>query len=135
MISVRRETPGAQILRDLAPDLTPMLDILFVLLGVFMITAGAVFHSLDLKLPSSISEELALINEPKHIMLEIREDVYALDGRVVEDFDTLQSAISETIMAKPEHELIVAGDRRVAIEKLLKVLLFSNLKELSLPTS
>lgn len=135
MISVRRETPGSQILRDLAPDLTPMLDILFVLLGVFMITAGAVFHSLDLKLPSSVSEELTLINEPKHIMLEIREDVYALDGRVVEDFDTLQSAISETIMAKPEHELIVAGDRRMAIEKLLKVLLFSNLKELSLPTS
>lgn len=58
MIGVRRETPGAQILRDLAPDLTPM------------------------------------------------------------------SAISETIMAKPEHELIVAGDRSVAIEKLLKVLTY-----------
>ena len=124
MISVRRETPGAQILRDLAPDLTPMLDILFILLVFFMITAGAVFHSLDLKLPSSVSEELTLINEPKHIMLEIREDAYALDGRVVADFDTLQSAISETIMAKPEHELIVAGDRRVAIEKLLKVLTY-----------
>ena len=57
-------------------------------------------------------------------MLEIREDVYALDGRVVADFDTLQSEISETIMAKPEHELIVAGDRSVAIEKLLKVLTY-----------
>ena len=124
MISVHRETPGTRILRDLAPDLTPMLDILFILLVFFMITAGAVFHSLDLKLPSSVSEELTRINESKHIMLEIREDAYVLNGRVVEDFDTLRSTISEAIMAQPEYGLIVAGDRHVAIEKLLKVLTY-----------
>lgn len=124
MISMHREPPRAQILRDLAPDLTPMLDILFILLVFFMLTAGAVFHSLDLNLPSSVSEELVLINEPKHIMLEIRENVYALDGRTIEDFSAFRSAVSKAITAKPEHELIVAGDRRVAIEKLLKVLTY-----------
>jgi biopolymer transport protein ExbD len=124
MISLRQSDPHDGTLRDLAPDLTPMLDILFILLVFFMITAGAVFQSLDLKLPSSVSEKFSLMNESKHIMLEIREDSYALDGQTIADFDSLKIAVPEIIKAKPEHEVIIAGDKRIAIEKLLKVLTY-----------
>jgi biopolymer transport protein ExbD len=68
------------VLSDIAPDLTPMLDILFILLVFFILTAGAVFQSLELTLPENVSEELELAHEPKHIMLEIRPQNYALDG-------------------------------------------------------
>jgi len=124
MIRLRHSDPHDGTLRDLAPDLTPMLDILFILLVFFMITAGAVFQSLDLKLPSSVSEELSLMNEPKHIMLEIREDSYALDGKKITNFEGLKTAVLEAIKANPEHELIIAGDKRIAIEELLKVLTY-----------
>lgn len=109
-------------LRDLAPDLTPMLDILFILLVFFMITAGAIFQSLDLKLPASISGELVLLNEPQHIMVEIHEDKYVLDGTAVADFQDLTTILLPLIHDRPQHKIIVAGDRNATIERLLMLL-------------
>lgn len=124
MINLRQSDPHDGTLRDLAPDLTPMLDILFILLVFFMITAGAVFQSLDLTLPSSVAEELSIVNEPKHIMLEIRESGYAIDGKQIAEFEQLKQLVPDTIKAKPEHELIIAGDKNIPIEQLLKVLTY-----------
>ena len=124
MINLRQSDPHDGTLRDLAPDLTPMLDILFILLVFFMITAGAVFQSLDLTLPSSVAEELSIVNVPKHIMLEIRENGYAIDGKTINDFAMLKKLVPDTIKAKPEHELIIAGDKNIPIEQLLKVLTY-----------
>jgi biopolymer transport protein ExbD len=124
MIKLASEDPHSGTLRDLAPDLTPMLDILFILLVFFLLTAGAVFQSLDLKLPSTVEEEVDLVNASQHIMLEIRQEAYALDGQKISSFEDLKSALKDEIAAKPDHELIVAGDKRIAIENLLKVLTY-----------
>lgn len=109
-------------LRDLAPDLTPMLDILFMLLVFFLLTAGSVFQSLELTLPSAVEEETTEIRPPNHIMLEIRTDSYALDGKELTTFADLKTALDGALAARTGKELIVAGDRKVAIERLLQVL-------------
>ncbi|WP_339714927.1 biopolymer transporter ExbD [uncultured Sneathiella sp.] len=124
MITLQSEDPHGGTLRDLAPDLTPMLDILFILLVFFLLTVGTVFKSLDLKLPSAVEEELTQLNEPRHIMLEIREGSYALDGEQMDNFIELKTALRATLAEKPDYELIVAGDRRIAIERLLRVLTY-----------
>ncbi|MBO0333271.1 biopolymer transporter ExbD [Sneathiella sp. CAU 1612] len=124
MITLQPEDSHGGTLRDLAPDLTPMLDILFILLVFFLLTVGTVLRSLDLQLPLAVEEELEQLNEPKHIMLEIRESSYALDGKEFDHFVELKEAIKESRAARPEHEIIVAGDRQISIEKLLKVLTY-----------
>lgn len=124
MIHLQQNDSHDGTLRDLAPDLTPMLDILFILLVFFMLTAGAVFQSLDLTLPSSVAEELSLLNEPKHIMLEIKKDSYAIEGKQISDFGELKQLLPDTLNARPEHELIIAGDKNIPIEQLLKVLTY-----------
>ncbi|MCG8545178.1 MAG: biopolymer transporter ExbD [Alphaproteobacteria bacterium] len=110
--------------RDLALDLTPMLDILFILLVFFLLTAGSILQKLDLQLPSSVSEAVAPVNAPKHILLEIRDGSYALNGEEVTTFKVLKSALDGVLKSKPDHDVIVAGDKRVAIEELLRVLTF-----------
>lgn len=122
MIHLHNPSDNESALADLMPDLTPMLDILFILLVFFMLSAGAVFQSLDLTLPSSVTEELAVVNEPKHIMLEIRAHDYAVDGQAIINFEQLQQSIAKTVKQKPEHEVIIAGDKDISIERLLKVL-------------
>lgn len=111
-------------LHDLMPDLTPMLDILFILLVFFMLTAGAVYQSIEITLPSSVQEELSLVNEPKHIMLEIRPDRFVVDGKQVPTLVALKQLMPKVIAQKPSYELVVAGDKGIAIERLLKVLTF-----------
>lgn len=111
-------------LHDLMPDLTPMLDILFILLVFFMLTAGAVYQSIEITLPSSVQEELSLVNEPKHIMLEIRADRFVVDGEQMLTLAALKQRMPTVIAQKPDYELVVAGDKSMPIERLLKVLTF-----------
>ncbi|MFV1921710.1 MAG: ExbD/TolR family protein [Methylotenera sp.] len=124
MIHLHNPSDNESALADLMPDLTPMLDILFILLVFFMLSAGAVFQSLDLTLPSSVTEALAVVNEPKHIMLEIRAHDYTVDGQATVDFEQLQKSIAKTVKEKSEHEVIIAGDKDISIERLLKVLTY-----------
>ncbi|MFC4272587.1 hypothetical protein GQF03_10970 [Sneathiella chungangensis] len=124
MIKLQSGDPDNNTLRDLAPDLTPMLDILFILLVFFLLTVGTVLRAFDLELPSAVEEELSPIETPRHIMLEIREGSYALDGEAIAGFDGLKAAIGEALATKQDYEVIVAGDRRIAIEELLKVLTY-----------
>ncbi len=122
MITLSKTDPNEGSLRDLAPDLTPMLDILFILLVFFMLTAGAVFQTLDLKLPSSVSEDIPVLDAPKHIMLEIHADTYALNGTKITEFDALKAAVHNSVQKKPDVELVIAGDRDVPMHRLLAVL-------------
>ena len=122
MISLRQNDTHDSPLSDLVPDLTPLLDILFILLVFFMITAGVVFQSLDLTLPAAVSESSPATADPDLILLEIREDGYVVDGVRATDFSDWKNLMSEVMSEKPRRDLVIAGDRRVEIENLLKVL-------------
>lgn len=124
MIKIDDHEREGGILGDMAPDMTPMLDVMFILLVFFLLTMGTVLQSLDLQLPSAVEEALPDINKPRHIMLEIREDSYAIDGRKFTAFDDFKTAFKDSIANKPDHDVIVAGDRRISIEELLKVLTY-----------
>lgn len=124
MITLESTDRSGDALSDLAPDLTPMLDILFILLVFFILTAGAVFQSLELTLPESVSDELRITDQPKHIMLEIRPQGYALDGSPIKTPTKLKEVVSAAVRAKPDYELIVAADKNTSIERLLSVLTF-----------
>ncbi|WP_169567500.1 ExbD/TolR family protein [Sneathiella limimaris] len=106
------------------PDLTTLLDILFILLVFFILTAGAVYRSLDLTLPKSVSEQQTRTAEQKHIMLELRADNYAVDGTEFSDLEGLKKALEDTLAQKPEHKLVIAGDKSVSLERLLGVLTY-----------
>lgn len=110
------------------PDLTSLLDILFILLVFFILSAGASYRSLDLTLPNSVSKTTTPSTPQKHIMLEIRTKGYAIDGQLVENLEQLKPDLLKALDAKPDHKLVVAGDKSVSIERLLNVLTFLQLK-------
>ncbi len=122
MIELQQNDPDAGSLRDLMPDLTPMLDILFILLVFFMLTAGAVFQSLEVSLPASVTDDLHLTQEPKQITLEIKPDSFALDGQQITNFDRLREALPKEVKARDQ--LIIACDKTVPVQRLLKVLTY-----------
>lgn len=122
MITHRTDDGKDNALADLAVDLTPMLDILFILLVFFLLTAGTVLRSLDLELPKSVTEDTQPLDAPKHVLLQIRQDGFKLDDRDLADMDALKAALPDTIRANPGHALVIASDRRVEADRLLGVL-------------
>lgn len=103
----------------LLPDLTPLLDILFILLVFFVLTAGVGAGVLHVALP----EAEAAAAPPDSVALELRRDGgYALDGRLFAHFEALQAELRARIAARPHTPLVIAADRGVAIERLVEAL-------------
>ncbi len=131
MINAGEMTQNQHSSHELAADLTPLLDILFILLVFFLLTAGSVFPSLDLVLPESVSEDFTASSQPKNIVLELHKGFYRIDGEKISSFDLLKNAIPDAIKQKPGHEFIIAGDKDVTIEKLLQILTYLQSKNIA----
>lgn len=124
MISLHSDGEGDAGLADLAPDLTPMLDILFILLVFFMLTAGAVFQSLDLTLPEDKTDSVPPLEAREHIVVEIKPDEYLIDKKSINEFNTFKDIFAKTRQDFPEREVVIAGDKEVSIERFLEVLTY-----------
>ncbi len=124
MIKIRESDPHEGTLRDLAPDLTPMIDILFILLVFFMLTAGIFSQSLELNLPKSTSDSLSNIENTKNITIEVTNSEYQIDGKKFANLDELKTAITLLKQSNPTHSFIIAGDKNLKIERLLNILTF-----------
>lgn len=122
MITNQMENSDDSAIADLAVDLTPMLDILFILLVFFLLTAGTVLRSLDLELPRSVADDIAPIDAPKHVMLQVKLDGFSVGEQKFGDLATLKEALPGIFQAHPGHKLIIASDRRVEADRLLGVL-------------
>lgn len=110
--------------QDLAPDLTPMIDILFILIVFFMLVMGTPFQALEIVLPKDVREEAHFTGNENQITLEIRQGAYVINEKRMIDFAELQQYLQKLLHEKPEVELIIASDKDITIEALLKVLTY-----------
>lgn len=103
----------------LSLDLTPLVDVLFILLVFFIVTS--VFKkeelALILDLPSSEAKEITI--EQKQITIEINEKSFAYEGKIMtmEEFDIKLKSVK-----KQDKPIIIRIDKKVAYEKVVKVL-------------
>lgn len=89
-------------------NVTPMVDVMLVLLIVFMVSAPLLEQGLDIKLPKTSAQAIAKDNAPLSIYMD-RSRRLKLEGLQV----TLEQAISrlkEAMAADPEKVLLLYAD-------------------------
>ena len=103
----------------ISPDLTPLIDVVFILLIFFIVSS--VFKkeelALVLNLPSSTAQELEV--EQGEISIEINKDKLAIYGKVV-GFEELDKKLS--LVKDKKKNIIIRIDKNVIYEKIVKVL-------------
>ncbi len=108
---------------DLPPidaiNVTPLVDVMLVLLVVFLVTLPPLFHAADLQLPQASA---AAVREQPHVDLRI-----AADGRMRWDGQAIEpAALPERLRAlataQPQAQLRVWADGQVAYERVAQVL-------------
>lgn len=104
------------------PDLTPMLDILFILLVFFLLTSGTVLQSIDIALPENTQSDALSSPPAKEILLEIRTDGFALNGESIATDIATRTRVLAALKAEPDHHLVVAADKKASVERLLDML-------------
>ena len=101
-------------------NITPLVDVMLVLLIVFMITAPMMIQGVDVNLPRATTAPL----KPPEEMLTIR---VAKDGIVWIDkrrttLDELASVMTKVLEARTIKDVLLAADRDLSYETVMRVI-------------
>ncbi|MBB5500847.1 biopolymer transporter ExbD [Paraburkholderia sp. MM5384-R2] len=101
-------------------NMTPLVDVMLVLLIIFLVTIPALQHAVRIDLPHASSQPEAL--KPAHVDVAVQADGTVLwDGQPVTD-DALRARIAQTALATPQPELHLRADRKVPYERVAIVM-------------
>jgi len=108
-------------------DLTALLDVLFMLLVFFLLTANSQERALNIDLPwQGASQAQPLANEKK-ITLTLHsgeEAAWEVNGVRLGDWSSVEQTLRQLHEQQPKAEIIIAADRMAPSERLLQALAF-----------
>ena len=102
-------------------NVTPLLDLAFVLLIIFMITTPLMENSVDLVIPSSEAAKGAVDPKAVQTIAINREAKIELNGEPVE-LAQLQAQLLALKEARPEVAVVIRSHKELAVQKLIDVM-------------
>lgn len=103
-------------------NITPLLDLAFVLLIIFVITTPALTQSLTLQLPSGGKPDKKQLDPRDVRTIEVsREGSYRLDKKSM-NADQMESELARTFQANPNLIVYIRADENVALKYIAAIL-------------
>ena len=101
-------------------NVTPLVDVMLVLLVIFILTVPVLTHSVKVDLPQT--QKLNTAVDPKAISISVDSDgsVYWNGKRI--DNARLETMLAEVAAQEQQAEIRLYGDRRVAYEEVVKIM-------------
>ena len=116
-------------------NITPLLDLAFVLLVIFVLTTTPLAQDVDLKLPTAASRPKDPPKKPNFISVDAKGTLYL--NTVPTDLAGLQRDLIEMRKVDPDLSVIIRGDGRIRyqpVAAILEVLQTANVVKVSLAT-
>ena len=101
-------------------NMTPMVDIMLVLLIIFIITVPVMKHSVNIDLPRASNEAQNI--KPETVRLSVNaQGAYFLNETQIADTD-LAPRLKEAAAQNPQPELHIRGDKNVRYERVAQAM-------------
>jgi biopolymer transport protein ExbD len=101
-------------------NMTPLVDVMLVLLIVFMVTIPVIRHAVKIDLPHASSQKED--TKPAQVTVSIDADGNVLWDSARVDDAALAAKIAAAAQASPQPELHLDADRKVPYEKVAQVM-------------
>src|SRR2546427_4100401 len=102
-------------------NITPLLDLAFVLLIIFMITTPLLENSMSLVIPSSGATNLPINSSQVQTISIDRTETIRLNNQVV-DTAALSAQLAELKRAHPDVAIVIRPDRELTVQKLVTLM-------------
>ena len=102
-------------------NITPLLDLAFVLLIIFMITTPLLESSMNLVIPSSGTKNRAINRSHVQTISIDRTDTIRFNNQVV-DLETLTTQLVQLKETNPDVAIVIRPDRDLPVQKLIGVM-------------
>jgi biopolymer transport protein ExbD len=104
------------------PNVTPMIDVLLVLLIIFMIVVPMSRKAIDIQLPDPTPQPATQQKPPDQIVLEVLPGgQYAVNKQPVTK-DQLGSRLAEIFAPRPEKIIFIKGDSTVKYQDVIRAM-------------
>lgn len=111
---------------EVKPDLTPLLDIIFIVMVFLMLTANVAVHTLNVDIPQTDDKEV--LNQPDKQVISINilagDLPWAIDGEKQSSWQAFTHHLLALKAKYPNKPFIIAADKAANVESMLKVLAF-----------
>lgn len=110
---------------SLMPDLTPLLDIIFIVMVFLLLTASVKLESLEVDLPSTDTTSVSEVDK-KSLTINIldQEPYWAIDGKEYIDWENFKLALIEVTTSNSKQPVVIAADKTADVQNLVKLLSF-----------
>ena len=102
-------------------NITPLLDLAFVLLIIFMITTPLLENSMSLVIPSSGAKNPPVSSSQVQTISIDRNEMIRFNNQVV-DLDSLSAQLIEMKRANPDIAIVIRPDRDLPVQKLITLM-------------
>ncbi len=101
-------------------NVTPLVDVMLVLLVVFMITAPLLTTGVSVNLPEADAEPIPGNDEPIVVTVQADGQVLLLDTPI--EAGTLAAKLDAILAARPDQRIFVRADRAVNYGRVMEVI-------------
>jgi biopolymer transport protein ExbD len=102
-------------------NVTPLLDLAFVLLIIFMITTPLLENSMNLVIPSSGATNPPINSSQVQTLSIDRAETIRFNNQVV-DWQTLTAQLAQLKQANPDVAIVIRPDRELPVQKLITLM-------------
>jgi biopolymer transport protein ExbD len=102
-------------------NITPLLDLAFVLLIIFMITTPLLESSMNLVIPSSGATNPPIKSSQVQTISIDRAETIRFNNQVI-DLKTLTARLTELKQTNPDMALVIRPDRELPVQKLIALM-------------
>lgn len=116
-----------------AADLTPLLDVVFIVMVFLLFTANAQTLSLPVNLPEASREQAEVTHEPKTLTVSIlaENQPWAVGEERYDTFETFSAALLREVEVEPETVVLIAGDKEAPLGNLVELMMFLSEHEIT----
>ena len=101
-------------------NMTPLVDVMLVLLIIFIITVPVMKHAVNIDLPRATNEPELI--KPANVVLSVNaEGAYFLDGTQIKD-EELAPRLKSAAAQNPQPDLHIRGDKAVRYERVAQAM-------------
>jgi biopolymer transport protein TolR len=101
-------------------NVTPMVDVMLVLLVIFMVTAPLLSVGVPVDLPKTSAAPITGQDEPLVVTVNAKGDVYLQNSEV--PLDQLAARLKAITVNKPDQRIFVKGDKALSYGRIMEVM-------------
>jgi biopolymer transport protein TolR len=101
-------------------NVTPLVDVMLVLLIIFMVTAPLMTSGVSVDLPKTNAQQLNSDSQPLTVSINAQGDIFLQDQQV--DLRDLVTKLQSITQNNPERRIFVRGDKDLAYGRIVEVI-------------